>query len=84
MQQRNGGFDPIKTQINICLFFIYGLIDSLNEVFCQRRVIELMKRSKVNWHTTKKGVQEVLKPVSLGAVEDFKVLNTKAFRLRSM
>ncbi|MGB5434427.1 MAG: hypothetical protein WBM98_00945 [Maribacter sp.] len=73
MQQRNGGIDPIKIQINRCPFFIYGLIDSLNEVFGQIGVFELMKRSKVNWHTTKKGVQKVSKPVSLSAVEDLKV-----------
>lgn len=45
MQQRNDRLDRIKIQINVCPFFIYEPIDSLNKIFGQVRV-ELIGRLK--------------------------------------
>lgn len=53
MQQRNGRVGRIKIQINVCPFFIYEPIDSLNKIFGQIGVFELIGLLKVKWYITK-------------------------------
>ena len=57
MQQRNDRLDPIKIQINVCPFFIYEPIDSVNKIFGQIGVFEFRDRLKFKWYITKWSAQ---------------------------
>ena len=63
MQQRNGRFQPIKIQINVCPYFIYEPIDSLNKIFGQIGVFELLGQLKVKWYITKGSAQFWTDPI---------------------